>query len=394
MANGKRKPVPEFSSEDEERRFWAEHDSTEFIDWAFATRRKLPNLKPTLRTISLRLPVSMIEDLKVLANRRDVPYQSLLKVFLAERLEKERMTRLPIAIGSYEEQKRFIAQNAAFLLEYNHLNELTKRMFLRTLKSPDGREVSRLRKLPEDDPAVIAFEDAMTADGIIFYLGRMAADDFGEILILAGNGRGFGAYKIVRGMYERIVTAFYIEQNPSESRIFAESSAITKLNYLKRTFKASPETKKRFSDEFMAAIERDAAAAQAKRKQSICSKCNQPITQEAWTRVSLDVMARVAESALEVFYPQFYLEGTAQSHANMFGIERRLIRKKGGGITYKDTSEKEARFALHLGHHLMVRLLGMQNEHFKLDLDDDIQKRIDGFVAVWGGGPTAPPEPE
>ncbi len=89
MASTK-KQVPEFPSEEKERRFWATHDSTEFIDWQAAPRRKFPNLKPTLRTISLRLPVSMIEDLKVLANKRDVPYQSLLKVFLAERLEQER----------------------------------------------------------------------------------------------------------------------------------------------------------------------------------------------------------------------------------------------------------------------------------------------------------------
>lgn len=85
-----KKPIPEFHSEKDERAFWAEHDSTKFIDWQGATRVRLPNLKPSLRTISLRLPVSMIEDLKVLANRRDVPYQSLLKVFLAERLESER----------------------------------------------------------------------------------------------------------------------------------------------------------------------------------------------------------------------------------------------------------------------------------------------------------------
>ena len=90
MPSAKKKPVPEFRSEDEEREFWADHDSTEFIDWQSAERGRFPNLKPTLRTISLRLPVSMIEDLKVLANRRDVPYQSLLKVFLAERLKKER----------------------------------------------------------------------------------------------------------------------------------------------------------------------------------------------------------------------------------------------------------------------------------------------------------------
>jgi predicted DNA binding CopG/RHH family protein len=87
---GTKKQMPKFRSEDEERKFWATNDSAEFIDWRSAQQRRFPNLKPSLRTISLRLPVSMIEDLKILANRRDVPYQSLLKVFLAERLEKER----------------------------------------------------------------------------------------------------------------------------------------------------------------------------------------------------------------------------------------------------------------------------------------------------------------
>jgi len=90
MPIAKKKSVPEFRSEDEEREFWASHDSTAYVDWAGGRRRKFPNLKPTLRTISLRLPVAMIEDLKMLAHQRDVPYQSLLKVFLAERLKRER----------------------------------------------------------------------------------------------------------------------------------------------------------------------------------------------------------------------------------------------------------------------------------------------------------------
>ena len=86
----KKKPIPKFKNEDEERQFWATADSTEYIDWQQAERMKFVNLKPSVRTISLRLPVAMIEDLKVLANQRDVPYQSLLKVFLAERLAQER----------------------------------------------------------------------------------------------------------------------------------------------------------------------------------------------------------------------------------------------------------------------------------------------------------------
>ena len=84
-----RKKIPTFKDEDAERDFWAKEDSTEYIDWSKAQRLTLPNLRPTLRTISLRLPESMIAELKLLANKRDVPYQSLLKVFLAERIKNE-----------------------------------------------------------------------------------------------------------------------------------------------------------------------------------------------------------------------------------------------------------------------------------------------------------------
>jgi predicted DNA binding CopG/RHH family protein len=96
-----KKKLPECKNEDAERKFWATADSTEYVDWLSGTRRKLVHLKPSLKTISLRLPVSMIEDLKVLANRRDVPYQSLLKVFLAERLARERQPRPEPARSSH-----------------------------------------------------------------------------------------------------------------------------------------------------------------------------------------------------------------------------------------------------------------------------------------------------
>jgi len=78
-----------FENEDEEREFWSEHDSTEHVDWTRAERVTLPKLKPSVKSISLRLPQSMLEQLRVLANKRDVPYQSLIKLFLAERIRKE-----------------------------------------------------------------------------------------------------------------------------------------------------------------------------------------------------------------------------------------------------------------------------------------------------------------
>ena len=83
------KKIPTFKNEEEEQRFWSEHDSTEYVDWSKARRGVFPNLKPSTKTISLRLPETMLEELKLLANKKDVPYQSLVKVILSERIDSE-----------------------------------------------------------------------------------------------------------------------------------------------------------------------------------------------------------------------------------------------------------------------------------------------------------------
>lgn len=100
LATRKLKPIPKFRSEAEEREFWETHDSVDYIDWSQARVVRFPNLQPSTATISLRLPQGMLDELKVLANQRDVPYQSLLKVFLAERLERERHRRGRRAVGA------------------------------------------------------------------------------------------------------------------------------------------------------------------------------------------------------------------------------------------------------------------------------------------------------
>jgi len=84
-----KKKIPNFESEDQERDFWSNQDSAEYIDWGKAKRLSFPKLKPSTKTISIRLPESMLDDLKMLANKKDIPYQSLLKVFLAERIKEE-----------------------------------------------------------------------------------------------------------------------------------------------------------------------------------------------------------------------------------------------------------------------------------------------------------------
>jgi predicted DNA binding CopG/RHH family protein len=99
--SSKRKSIPQFNNEDEEREFWTTHDSTEYIDWSKAEKDpSFSRLKPSTRTISIRLPESLIAALKTLANKRDVPYQSLVKIFLAEKVKEE---TTDYSIGSHDD---------------------------------------------------------------------------------------------------------------------------------------------------------------------------------------------------------------------------------------------------------------------------------------------------
>ncbi len=83
------KPIPKFSNEQAESEFWNTHDSADYVDWSKAQKTVLPNLKPSVESISLRLPSPLLARIKEQANRQDVPYQSLMKMYLSERVEKE-----------------------------------------------------------------------------------------------------------------------------------------------------------------------------------------------------------------------------------------------------------------------------------------------------------------
>lgn len=85
----KLKPIPHFRSEAEEREFWETHESSDYVDWSKAERVRFPNLKLSTQSISLRLPLGLLERIKIAANKRDVPYQSLIKVWLTEKVDAE-----------------------------------------------------------------------------------------------------------------------------------------------------------------------------------------------------------------------------------------------------------------------------------------------------------------
>ncbi len=83
------KPIPDFTDEGEEAQFWLENDTTEYLDWSKAKKSAFPNLKLSTRSISLRIPCGLLNNIKILANKKDVPYQSLMKIMLDDAVRKE-----------------------------------------------------------------------------------------------------------------------------------------------------------------------------------------------------------------------------------------------------------------------------------------------------------------
>jgi hypothetical protein len=292
-------------------------------------------------------------------------------------VSEEQQSDLPIAVGNTESQGRFISEHADFLREHHKISLLLTKVFVRPIRHPF---LDTADYLLNDDPHV---DVKIVANRLIFYLGRTASDDFGELLVLAGNGYGIGALKILRGMYERMVTAAFLAKNPTEARSFAEEDVIQKWKLWREHLEIMPDLKDRYTEEQRRAFEERYKAIRAKRKEEECPKCRRPKTQEAWTRITLKDMAKLADPGLAKLYVNCYLEPTFQSHPTSYGWGTRLLETNEGGYTFKDTTPKEATNAVKLGHNLILRLLGFQNKHFELGLEAEIQERIDMFPKVW-----------
>jgi hypothetical protein len=299
--------------------------------------------------------------------------------------EIRRMTLPESAFGNLEAQERFIRENQRFVEEIYSVFSVAKKIFDRSLAPPSAEEFQKISKLPDDSDAVVEFMNKFLAERTAFYLGRIAVDDFSEILLLAANGFGFGALKILRSMYEHVVTSIFIGQNPAEARIFAEDSPIKRHKIWKKTLEAMPEIIDRYTEPQIEQLEAAHSEARSKRSISICKKCGQPRTQEAWTRVDLAQMADKTDPKLGELYAGCYLEPVCHSHSTAFGLELRLV-DDGTKVTYRSESPAEARRAAILGHNLILRTLAFQSEYFHLALDEEVQARFEKFVDIWGAG--------
>jgi uncharacterized protein DUF5677 len=284
---------------------------------------------------------------------------------------------IPTSVGDAKAQRRFIDSHKPFLQEFPALQSLLAETFKRS------EEKCYPQPLNEQTSGLVELTDEQAANKIVLSLERAAFDDFGELLILAGNGMGIGAKKALRSMYERLVTAGYIATNPAEARIFLANTDIEKGKVLNRAIEAAPElVNKDFTPEEIQNLRDKKKAAENKKKVDYCPKCKNPETEEAWTRVNLDAMAKKVDDTLFRLYGVCYLLPTLLTHATPFGLDIRF-RNTDAGPDYNTRSESNAHNAVWRGHFLMLWLLQHQDTYFNLGLGQQVNARSSAFSTIW-----------
>jgi Family of unknown function (DUF5677) len=296
---------------------------------------------------------------------------------------------LPLSVGDMAVQKRFISMHEGFHREFPEIQTLAFKMFALTLEHYNERPQTE-----SEGPQSAEQNSLRLAQIIVHYLARTVFDAFGDLLILAGNGRGIAARVMLRIMYEHLVTAAFIAQYPAEAKRFDDNASIQKIKIWNRTVRILPEVKTIVAPEEIQKLEDASKEAKALLKAETCKKCGQPITGEAWTRASIEEMAQKVDadsgSNLAPLYTTCFLVPTSFIHPTAFGLESRSGTID-DGLVFKDLSEPEAHDAVMRGHGLILRLLKQQNNYFQLGLDDELSARWEAFPPIWSGALVEPP---
>lgn len=261
-------------------------------------------------------------------------------------------------IGNLEEQTEFIVRHRSFLDRFPNLQKTLDAVFVRQISDSD------------------------LTDRIVFNLGRLCVEDFMEILVLAGNGYGIGALKILRGMYERMVTAWYLHGNPEETENFMDFYWVSQHKLARAvadTFGEGvlpkdklEETEKMYKevrDRFMV---------------TVCKKCGTKEPNYTWSKLDFISMAKRVPSIGQFIVPAYYIP-TQQAHTTMRAILSRLEEGQDNGIVFGGGAQrKEADDALRLGHLFTLSVLDLQKEHFQMEaLRDQIEVVIADYNEIW-----------
>lgn len=269
----------------------------------------------------------------------------------------------PYAIGFTDRQQAFIESNRAFFDRFPHLQQATETAFLRSI------------------------ETVSSVQSIVFHLGRVSVEDFMEILVLCGNGYGIGGLKLLRGMYERAVTARYLHQNPAEVDAFIEYAWIS----TQKLIDASGATG--FNQETLDLVKTRAAEARPKFQVPVCEDCGTTRLNHTWSRLDFVSMAKKTGGLGELIAPA-YNQPTLQAHSSAWSIVSR-VQRAGDRMTFQSGPQLEpAIHALQFGHLILLDVLNLQHEHFGLaNLEDQLRVCHDDYGAIWNPERETPPAP-
>lgn len=278
-----------------------------------------------------------------------------------------------MGFGSEEEWVRFNRNFPLFVEKYQALEDLRNKIFQR---DGEGDKIDR----------------------VIFALGRVCSEDFQQALLLCGNGFGIGALQMIRGMYEREVTAVYLAKNPDKVDDFLDyhSVQIRKgMNHLKRVTK-DEALERMIPKKLQESIEADYKTVKDKFLETICENCNLTKPMGSWTKLATPDLAFKADVELANLYFYDYFRPTMYSHSTVSSLIARLRKGEQDQFLFDNEGQKShVKEALIGAHALLLHVLDFQNEHFKLGLDDGLKQLSRDFEECWRGFiPPIEPQPD
>ena len=229
------------------------------------------------------------------------------------------------------------------------------------------------------------FNHKKPADALVFLSGSVVHEDFTEIWVLAGNGLGTGALKILRGMYERTVTAAYLSRFPDEAKRFWDYGSIALrrlINNAKEVY-GIEQLNQVLSADYVSQANEAYKKVASDFREIVCAGCGTDKEMFSWTKLSLPAMAKKAGFGLDKCYYNGYSWPTQQAHSTVMAISARLNLMTTGAFFTRDSEPVHAAMATMMGHRLMLTMLRVQDSYFSLGLESEIKEREKEYTAAW-----------
>jgi hypothetical protein len=266
-----------------------------------------------------------------------------------------------ITIGSKEKHDAFVIRHEEFFNRFPNLLAAEEAALGRTLNANPG------------------------LDPILFYLGTRCKEDFTAITLLAAHGLGLSATSLIRGMYERVVTAVYLHNNPKDWQLFADFDVIQKRRAalaIKETIGIDPHHTKRLED-----LEAEYALLKTKYEVSVCKTCDTTRVGPSWHKLDFVTMAKSLPYLRELLVPGYYVP-LSQAHSTLRSVASQ-IEERGDGITFRTDYTEECDRAFKLAHQLLLHILQLQADHFKIpEIDARVTTALHDYTAIWNIYPT------